>query len=99
MSLVDGVGGAFIFSDDPERLAGWYRDHLGIEFDGGAEFGSFYIQYLAKAPKDTFANLALTAALALDGQEPKAQEALQHYVESTGNAPPSANAAQRIGAA
>lgn len=30
MSLVDGIGGVFLFSDDPKQLAGWYRDCLGI---------------------------------------------------------------------
>ncbi len=27
---VTGIGGLFIRSADPARLAGWYRDHLGI---------------------------------------------------------------------
>jgi predicted enzyme related to lactoylglutathione lyase len=27
---VVGVGGVFIRADDPEALAAWYRDHLGI---------------------------------------------------------------------
>lgn len=25
-----GIGGMFVRSSDPERLAAWYRDHLGI---------------------------------------------------------------------
>ncbi len=44
---------------------------------------------LAKAPKDTFANLALTAALALNGKIPEARETLQRYVRSTKKDPPS----------
>jgi catechol 2,3-dioxygenase-like lactoylglutathione lyase family enzyme len=28
---VTGIGGIFLRSDHPERLAKWYRDHLGIE--------------------------------------------------------------------
>jgi TolB-like protein/DNA-binding winged helix-turn-helix (wHTH) protein/Tfp pilus assembly protein PilF len=43
---------------------------------------------LAKAPKDSFANLALTAALALDGQMPKAREVLSRYVQNTKTEPP-----------
>ena len=52
MSLIDGVGGAFIFSEDPGRLAGWYAEHLGIEFEGGEEFGAFYVRYVAADPED-----------------------------------------------
>jgi predicted enzyme related to lactoylglutathione lyase len=34
-----GVGGVFFKSNDPEGLAAWYRDHLGIGFgDGCAMF-------------------------------------------------------------
>jgi len=32
MSLVDGIGGVFLFSSNPEQLAGWYADRFGIEF-------------------------------------------------------------------
>ena len=52
MSLIDGVGGAFIFSEDPGSLAGWYAKHLGIEFEGGEEFGAFYVRYVASDPDD-----------------------------------------------
>jgi catechol 2,3-dioxygenase-like lactoylglutathione lyase family enzyme len=27
---VQGIGGLFFRSSDPEGLAGWYRDHLGV---------------------------------------------------------------------
>src|SRR5258705_10694656 len=30
MDLIDGIGGAFLFSNNPKRLAEWYRDNLGI---------------------------------------------------------------------
>ena len=52
MSLIDGVGGAFIFSEDPKRLADWYAEHLDIEFEGGEEFGAFYVRYVAADPAD-----------------------------------------------
>ncbi len=52
MSLVDGVGGAFVFSEDPKRLADWYADHLGFEFEGSEEFGAFYVRYAAADPDD-----------------------------------------------
>ena len=52
MSLIDGVGGAFIFSEDPKRLADWYAEALGIEFEGSEEFGAFYVRYVAADPDD-----------------------------------------------
>ena len=52
MSLIDGVGGAFIFSEAPKLLADWYTEHLGIEFEGGEEFGAFYVRYVAADPDD-----------------------------------------------
>jgi catechol 2,3-dioxygenase-like lactoylglutathione lyase family enzyme len=50
--MIDGVGGAFVFSNDPERLAGWYREHLGLVFEGSAEFGAFYQMFWALDPAD-----------------------------------------------
>lgn len=43
MSLVDGIGGVFLFSNNPKRLAAWYRDCLGIDCAGeDAECNSVY---------------------------------------------------------
>ena len=42
MRLVNGLGGAFVFSNDAARLAGWYAEHLGFRFEGSAAFGAFY---------------------------------------------------------
>jgi hypothetical protein len=30
MSLIDGIGGAFLFSNNPKALAAWYQEALGI---------------------------------------------------------------------
>lgn len=49
--VVSGVGGAFIFSEDPGRLAAWYTRHLGIDFEGAEEFGAFYRMYVAADPR------------------------------------------------
>jgi catechol 2,3-dioxygenase-like lactoylglutathione lyase family enzyme len=32
---VTGIGGVFFRVRDPERMAAWYRDHLGISSQGG----------------------------------------------------------------
>lgn len=46
MTFIDGIGGAFLFSSDPRRLAAWYREMLEIEPDGeDAECGSIYKTY------------------------------------------------------
>jgi len=38
MDLAVDIGGIFIYSSDPLRLAEWYREHLGIEYQH-SEFG------------------------------------------------------------
>jgi predicted enzyme related to lactoylglutathione lyase len=40
MKHVLGIGGIFFKAEDPEKLAAWYRDHLGLEVEeyGGVTF-------------------------------------------------------------
>jgi hypothetical protein len=39
MERVRGIGGVFFKARDPDRLAAWYREHLGIPVeDGHADF-------------------------------------------------------------
>jgi len=42
MKRVTGIGGIFLKSPDPERLAAWYRTHLGMDIQawGGAVLAS-----------------------------------------------------------
>jgi catechol 2,3-dioxygenase-like lactoylglutathione lyase family enzyme len=42
MDLIDGIGGVFLFSNDPKRLAEWYRDNLGINYDASPDCSSIY---------------------------------------------------------
>ncbi len=63
MLLIDGVGGAFVFSNDAERLAGWYAEHLGFEFEGSAEFGAFYHVFWAVDPENEARRLDTTFAI------------------------------------
>ncbi|MDQ3037184.1 MAG: VOC family protein [Myxococcota bacterium] len=51
-SLIDGVGGMFVFSADPARLARWYAEHLGITFEGAAGEPPFYAVYWSRAEDD-----------------------------------------------
>jgi predicted enzyme related to lactoylglutathione lyase len=41
MERVRGVGGVFFKARDPQALADWYRDHLGIPVAPGQTYGSF----------------------------------------------------------
>ena len=36
MTIVENVGGVFIYANDPKALAAWYQDKLGIELADGA---------------------------------------------------------------
>jgi catechol 2,3-dioxygenase-like lactoylglutathione lyase family enzyme len=48
MDLAVDIGGLFIYSSDPQRLAEWYREHLGIEYQY-SEFG-YYHEFLHQDP-------------------------------------------------
>lgn len=63
MSHISGVGGAFVFSEDPARLAGWYRDKLGLAFEGSEEFGAFYQVFWGLDPDDPAKRLDTTFAI------------------------------------
>jgi len=41
MERVRGVGGVFFKARDPQALAEWYRDHLGIPVAEGQTYASF----------------------------------------------------------
>ena len=44
--MINGIGGAFLFSNDVKRLATWYRDYLGIVPAGeDAECNSIYATF------------------------------------------------------
>ena len=47
MSLIDGIGGAFLFSNNPKQLAEWYRDNLGISVHDSPDCSSssFYATF------------------------------------------------------
>lgn len=44
--MINGIGGAFLFSKDTRRLANWYRECLGIDAQGeDTECGSVYAMF------------------------------------------------------
>jgi catechol 2,3-dioxygenase-like lactoylglutathione lyase family enzyme len=63
MSLVNGIGGAFIFSDDPKQLALWYSEMLGLSFEGGLEVGPYYQVFWGLDPADPARKLDTTFSI------------------------------------
>jgi predicted enzyme related to lactoylglutathione lyase len=41
MKRVTGLGGVFFKAEDPNKLAAWYEEHLGIKCETGSTFSSF----------------------------------------------------------
>lgn len=41
MERVLGIGGVFFKTRDPQALAAWYRDHLGVPLEIGQTYGTF----------------------------------------------------------
>ena len=60
--MIDGVGGAFIFSNDPDRLASWYQEHLGLSFERAGE-GAFHQMFWGVDPEDPSRKIDTTFAI------------------------------------
>lgn len=76
MSFINGIGGAFIFSNDPFRLAQWYTGCFGFQFEGGGELDFFYQVFYGLDPDDPVRKLDTTFAIMrstipLSGQNPE----------------------------
>src|SRR4051794_18056827 len=41
MEKVLGLGGVFFKARDPQALAAWYREHLGVPLEGSQSYGTF----------------------------------------------------------
>jgi predicted enzyme related to lactoylglutathione lyase len=41
MERVLGIGGIFLKARDPQSLAAWYRDHLGVPVEAGQTYATF----------------------------------------------------------
>ncbi len=61
--MIDGVGGAFIFSNDAERLANWYEDRLGLTLEKIGEGGAFYRVFWALDPENPSRRLDTTFSI------------------------------------
>ena len=63
MNHIDGVGGAFVFSSNPKRLAQWYTESFGMVFEGSEEFGAFYQVFWGVDPEDPSRKLDTTFSI------------------------------------
>lgn len=89
MGFINGLGGAFIFSNDPRRLAEWYSTCLGLEFESDESGESFWMVFWALNPDDptrkydtTFAIMQATTSIShpIPDTEPKSMYGDQHYM-------------------
>ena len=76
MMDVNGIGGVFIYANDPRSLAEWYSRHLGIEFTRDEASNNHYVVFYyrddgepSKRLDTTFAILPARGSLGLDRGE------------------------------
>ena len=53
MAEVKGIGGAFILSEDAERLAAWYRDVMGLALERHSGGKGFYQVFTTRDPESS----------------------------------------------
>ncbi|GAB5520919.1 MAG: VOC family protein [Rhodothermales bacterium] len=86
---INGLGGTFVFSNNPTALAQWYTDVLGFTFEGSEEFGAFYQMFFSLNPDDhdqrwdtTFAVMKAERdfSIPVPDEEPKSMYGDQSYM-------------------
>lgn len=45
MTRVTGIGGVFLYANDPALLATWYKEHFGIEFRHDRDSQVYYLVF------------------------------------------------------
>lgn len=74
MNLIDGIGGAFLFSNSPKELAAWYETALGLVPSGrNEEDGSVYKMYEYRDLEDSTVKKSTTWAILPAKQNLKGQ--------------------------
>ena len=63
MNLIDGIGGVFLFSNQPKQLAEWYRENLGIDYEESPDCSSFYRSFEYRDFGDVSAKRTTTWAI------------------------------------
>lgn len=60
---VRGVGGVFLYTDDPAALAKWYREHLGLDCEFNEAVGAYYHDFRQREMNETSRLLRTTWAI------------------------------------
>ena len=55
MQKVQGIGGIFLKARDPQQLARWYQQHLGVPLYPDSPYGSFHAKAQDETVWSTFA--------------------------------------------
>lgn len=69
MNLIDGIGGAFLFSNNPKKLAEWYRDTLGITYTESSDSSYFYKSFEYRDFADASLKKSTTWAILLTSND------------------------------
>jgi glyoxylase I family protein len=81
MPTVIGIGGVFIFSNDPKRLAEWYAQYLGLKLIRDAEADNYYLSLWSRDVDDPSVKLQTVFAImhAKDSLGPTRGEYMINY--------------------
>lgn len=60
---VRGIGGVFLYAEDPEELSEWYREHLGLACGYNSVVGAYYRDFRQREYGDTSRVLRTTWAI------------------------------------
>jgi len=52
MAGVNGIGGVFLHSNEPKKLAEWYTHHLGIEFSHNEAGTNYWMEFFYRNDND-----------------------------------------------
>ena len=63
MFKVTGVGGVFLYSNDPRTLAGWYTRNLGLDLTYDESSQNYYLGFFCRDPADPSRQLQTVFAI------------------------------------
>jgi hypothetical protein len=63
MNLIEDIGGVFLFSNNPKRLAEWYRENLGIAYEEAPDCSSMYKSFAHRDLTDASVKRTTTWAI------------------------------------